>query len=148
MLARSSCDEFNLNLRLRYMGAPLLVPDTRPSPREIVASEDGEQRLAGHLLRRSSSSADRTSDLPIAWDLRQPLEGQRAPASENAPLRAAVGLWRLLLWNRSLAWQLSGQPDDWSWPVADAGVPSTHALQGVNPPPAASAAAARRCSPR
>lgn len=54
----ASFDEFNLNLRLRYTGAPLLIPETRPTPREIVASEDGEQRLAGYLLRRS---ADRVS---------------------------------------------------------------------------------------
>jgi NCS2 family nucleobase:cation symporter-2 len=47
-------DEFSLNLRLRYTGAPLLIPETRPTPREIVASEDGEQRLAGYLLRRSA----------------------------------------------------------------------------------------------
>jgi NCS2 family nucleobase:cation symporter-2 len=51
-------DEFNLNVRVRYPGSPLLVPETRPTPREIVASEDGERRLAGYLLRRS---ADRIS---------------------------------------------------------------------------------------
>jgi NCS2 family nucleobase:cation symporter-2 len=51
-------DEFNLNVRVRYPGSPLLIPETKPSPREIVASEDGERRLAGYLLRRS---ADRVS---------------------------------------------------------------------------------------
>lgn len=55
-------DEFSLNLRLRYTGAALLIPETRPTPREIVASEDGEQRLAGYLLRRS---ADRISSRAV-----------------------------------------------------------------------------------
>jgi NCS2 family nucleobase:cation symporter-2 len=54
----ASFDEFNLNVRVRYPGSPLLIPETKPSPREIVASEDGERRLAGYLLRRS---ADRVS---------------------------------------------------------------------------------------
>ncbi len=51
-------DEFNLNVSVRYPGSPLIIPSTKPTPREIVASEDGERRLAGYLLRRS---ADRIS---------------------------------------------------------------------------------------
>jgi NCS2 family nucleobase:cation symporter-2 len=51
-------DEFNLDVCVRYPGNPLLIPETKPTPREIVASEDGERRLAGYLLRRS---ADRIS---------------------------------------------------------------------------------------
>lgn len=54
----ASFDEFNLDVRIRYAGVPLVIPETRPTPREIVASEDGEQLLAGFLLRRS---ADRVS---------------------------------------------------------------------------------------
>jgi NCS2 family nucleobase:cation symporter-2 len=54
----ASFDEFNLNVRIRYRGSPLLIPETKPTAREIVASEDGERRLAGYLLRRS---ADRIS---------------------------------------------------------------------------------------
>jgi xanthine permease XanP len=54
----ASFDEFNLNVRVRYRGQPLVIPETKPTPREIVASEDGERRLAGYLLRRS---ADRIS---------------------------------------------------------------------------------------
>lgn len=50
----ASFDEFNLNVRIRYPGAPLLIPETKPTPREIVASPDGERRLAGYLLRRSA----------------------------------------------------------------------------------------------
>jgi xanthine permease XanP len=54
----ASFDEFNLDLRVRYVGAPLTIPEARPTPREIIASEDGERLLAGFLLRRS---ADRIS---------------------------------------------------------------------------------------
>ena len=50
----ASFDEFSLNVRVRYPGKPLLIPETKPTPREIVASEDGERRLAGYLLRRSA----------------------------------------------------------------------------------------------
>jgi len=51
-------DEFNLDFRVRYTGAPLEFPERRPSAREIMASAEGERLLAGHLLRRS---ADRIS---------------------------------------------------------------------------------------
>jgi xanthine permease XanP len=47
-------DEFNLDVRVRFPGSRILIPETRPTPREIVASEDGERRLAGYLLRRSA----------------------------------------------------------------------------------------------
>ena len=50
----ASFDEFNLDIRVRYQGAPLVIPEQRPTPREIVASEDGERLLAGYLLRRSA----------------------------------------------------------------------------------------------
>ena len=54
----ASFDEFNLDVRVSYEGAPLELPDTRPSAEEIVASEEGQRRLAGFLLRRF---ADRVS---------------------------------------------------------------------------------------
>jgi xanthine permease XanP len=54
----ASFDEFNLDVSVRYKGAPLIIPERRPTPREIVASEEGERLLAGYLLRRS---ADRIS---------------------------------------------------------------------------------------
>ena len=54
----ASFDEFNLDLCIRYDGAPLVITEQRPSPRTIIASEDGERLLAGYLLRRS---ADRIS---------------------------------------------------------------------------------------
>ena len=47
-------DEFNLDVRVRYEGAPLMIPDRKPTPREIVASEEGERLLAGYLLRQSA----------------------------------------------------------------------------------------------
>lgn len=54
----ASFDEFNLDVTVRYKGAPLIIPERRPAPREIIASEDGERLLAGYLLRQS---ADRIS---------------------------------------------------------------------------------------
>jgi NCS2 family nucleobase:cation symporter-2 len=48
----ASFDEFNLDLRVSYDGPPLELPETRPSNEEIMASEPGERRLAGYLLRR------------------------------------------------------------------------------------------------
>jgi NCS2 family nucleobase:cation symporter-2 len=50
----ASFDEFNLDVRIRYVGAPLTIPERKPTPREIVASEDGERLLAGYLLRQSA----------------------------------------------------------------------------------------------
>jgi xanthine permease XanP len=54
----ASFDEFNLDVRIRYIGALLTIPERKPTPREIVASADGERLLAGYLLRQS---ADRIS---------------------------------------------------------------------------------------
>jgi len=50
----ASFDEFNLDVRIRYAGAPLTIPERKPTPREIVASEEGERLLAGYLLRQSA----------------------------------------------------------------------------------------------
>jgi NCS2 family nucleobase:cation symporter-2 len=47
-------DEFNLDVRVRYKGAPLIIPERKPTPREIIASEEGERLLAGYLLRQSA----------------------------------------------------------------------------------------------
>lgn len=54
----ASFDEFSVDVRVTYDGAPLELPETRPSSEEILASEDGERRLAGFMLRRF---ADRVS---------------------------------------------------------------------------------------
>ena len=45
-------DEFTLNVRIRYAGTPPVIPEQRPSPAEIVDSDEGERLLAGYLLRR------------------------------------------------------------------------------------------------
>ena len=54
----ASFDEFNLDVRVRYKGAPPALPERKPTPREIIASEEGERLLAGYLL---CQSADRIS---------------------------------------------------------------------------------------
>lgn len=56
----ASFDEFNLDLRVRYRGPPLVFPESRPTRREIL-EPGGERLLAGHLLRRS---ADRVTSRP------------------------------------------------------------------------------------
>ena len=50
----ASFDEFNLDIRIRYEGKPVLIPERRPSPREIVEYPEGERLLAGYLLRQSA----------------------------------------------------------------------------------------------
>lgn len=50
----ASFDEYNLDLRLAYDGAPLPLPEHKPEAAEILADEDGERRLAGYLLRGSA----------------------------------------------------------------------------------------------
>jgi xanthine permease XanP len=54
----ASFDEYNLDLRIRYAGAPLVIPDQAPDLLQVRESEEGERLLAGYLLRRS---ADRIS---------------------------------------------------------------------------------------
>ena len=54
----ASFDEFNLDVRVSYVGAPLELPDKRPTNEEILESEEGQRRLAGFMLRRF---ADRVS---------------------------------------------------------------------------------------
>jgi xanthine permease XanP len=56
--AEASFDEFNLDVRVSYDGPPLELPERRPSNEEIIASEEGERKLAGFMLRRL---ADRVS---------------------------------------------------------------------------------------
>ena len=65
----ASFDEFNLDLRVSYDGPPLELPAVRPSAEEIIASEAGQRRLAGFMLRhhadevRVSSEAGRSTIL-------------------------------------------------------------------------------------
>lgn len=50
----ASFDEFNLDLRMTYRGAPMEFPDQRPSPQEVMESDAGASRLAGYLLRHNA----------------------------------------------------------------------------------------------
>jgi NCS2 family nucleobase:cation symporter-2 len=47
-------DEFNLDVKIAYRGAPLEMPDQRPSDREIMETQSGYLRLAGFMLRRNA----------------------------------------------------------------------------------------------
>lgn len=58
MTIEASFDEFNLDVRVSYVGAPLELPEKRPTNEEIMESEEGQRRLAGFMLRRY---ADRVS---------------------------------------------------------------------------------------
>jgi len=51
-------DEFSLDVRVSYAGAPLELPERRPSNEEIVASEDGQRKLAGYMLRRHADRVE------------------------------------------------------------------------------------------
>lgn len=53
-------DEFSLDVRVSYDGAPLELPRRRPSNDEILASEDGQRKLAGYMLRRYADAVDAT----------------------------------------------------------------------------------------
>jgi NCS2 family nucleobase:cation symporter-2 len=47
-------DEFNLDVKIAYRGAPIELPDRRPSDRAIMETEDGYRQLAGFMLRRNA----------------------------------------------------------------------------------------------
>jgi NCS2 family nucleobase:cation symporter-2 len=47
-------DEFNLDVKMSYRGAPLELPDHRPSERDIMDTETGYRQLAGFMLRRNA----------------------------------------------------------------------------------------------
>ena len=47
-------DEFNLDVKITYRGAPLELPDQRPSDRDIMETDSGYIRLAGFMLRRNA----------------------------------------------------------------------------------------------
>jgi xanthine permease XanP len=57
---QASFDEFNLDLRVSYAGPPLELPERRPTNEEIMASEEGQRRLAGFLLRRLADRVQST----------------------------------------------------------------------------------------
>jgi xanthine permease XanP len=41
-------------VKISYRGAPLELPDERPSDQDIMETEEGYRRLAGFLLRRNA----------------------------------------------------------------------------------------------
>jgi NCS2 family nucleobase:cation symporter-2 len=47
----ASFDEFRLDVSVSYEGAPLELPERRPTNEEIIASIGGQYRLAGYMLR-------------------------------------------------------------------------------------------------
>jgi len=49
-----SYDEFDIDVALTYMGKPLDLSGPRPSPNEIIESEQGAARLAGFLIRQQA----------------------------------------------------------------------------------------------
>lgn len=53
-------DEFNLDLRVSYVGPPLELPEKRPTNEEIMASEEGQRKLAGFMLRRYADRVQAT----------------------------------------------------------------------------------------
>ena len=69
----ASFDEFKLDVRVRYKGAPLIIPERKPTPREIIASEEGERLLAGYLLRQSADrinckTSGATAEVQLHYD--------------------------------------------------------------------------------
>ena len=79
-------DEFNLDVKISYRGAPLELPDERPSDRDIMETEEGYRRLAGFLLRRN---ADRVRTSVQGRRLR-PRVPFRALSSEDTCVPDAV----------------------------------------------------------
>ena len=53
-------DEFNLEVRVSYIGPPIELPQRRPTNEEIMESEDGQRRLAGFMLRRYADRVQAT----------------------------------------------------------------------------------------
>jgi NCS2 family nucleobase:cation symporter-2 len=47
----ASFDEFRLDVSVSYDGAPLTLSERRPTNEEIIASTEGQYRLAGYMLR-------------------------------------------------------------------------------------------------
>jgi xanthine permease XanP len=54
IVVEAQFDEFNLDVKIAYRGAPLELPDQRPSDRDIIETEAGYRRLAGFMLRRNA----------------------------------------------------------------------------------------------
>jgi xanthine permease XanP len=51
-------DEFDLHVSVAYEGPALELPAVRPSNEDVMASEEGQRRLAGFMLRRHADRVD------------------------------------------------------------------------------------------
>lgn len=51
LMVAASFDEFSLDVRVSYEGAPLVLSERRPTNEEIIDSCDGQYQLAGYMLR-------------------------------------------------------------------------------------------------
>jgi xanthine permease XanP len=51
-------DEFNLEVEIRYRGAPIELPNLRPDTQELLTDEQAPLKLAGYMIR---SMSDRTT---------------------------------------------------------------------------------------
>jgi NCS2 family nucleobase:cation symporter-2 len=60
LTVEASFDEFNLDVLVSYAGAPIELPETRPSNEEIAASDAGHRKLAGFMLRRHADQVQST----------------------------------------------------------------------------------------
>jgi xanthine permease XanP len=60
LAVEASFDEFRLDVRVSYVGAPLELPEKRPTNEEIMESEEGQRRLAGFMLRRLADRVQAT----------------------------------------------------------------------------------------
>ncbi len=47
-------DEYNLDVRIRYVGERIIIPERQPDLREVGDSEEGERLFAGYLLAKST----------------------------------------------------------------------------------------------
>lgn len=56
----ASFDEFRLDVRISWAGAPLPLPTTRPTNVEIMESDEGQRKLAGFLVRRLADRVQST----------------------------------------------------------------------------------------
>lgn len=56
----ASFDEFRLEVRISWAGAPLPLPATRPTNAEIMESDEGQRSLAGFLVRRLADRVQST----------------------------------------------------------------------------------------
>lgn len=51
-------DEYNLDVRISYVGDAVELAEERPSDSEIINSEAGARRLAGYLIRRNADRVE------------------------------------------------------------------------------------------